>query len=60
LFDTEPKFQRGISHSKETETCPSDLAAYMRILESPTTAEARLGVLRDTVKVFVLDNELEV
>jgi hypothetical protein len=34
----------------------------MRVLEPPATAEAMAfdGVLRDTVKVFVLDKELEV
>jgi hypothetical protein len=41
---------------------PSDLAAYMKVLESPATAEAMAsdGVLRDSVKVFVLDKEVEV
>jgi hypothetical protein len=41
---------------------PSDLAAYMRVLQSPATAEAMDfdGLLRNTVRVFVLDKELEV
>jgi hypothetical protein len=40
---------------------PSDLATYMKVLESPATAEAMAadGLLRDTVKVFVLDKELQ-
>ena len=38
---------------------PSDLDAYMAVLESPATAEAMEhdGVKRETVKVFVLDKE---
>ena len=54
----------GISEGNHIAVCgePSDLAAYMKVLESPATAEAMAfdGVLRDTVKVFVLDKELEV
>lgn len=39
---------------------PDDLATFMRVLESPATAEAMAfdGVKRETVKVFVLDKEL--
>lgn len=38
---------------------PTDLAAYFEVLESPATAEAMAydGVLRETVKVYVLDKE---
>jgi hypothetical protein len=54
----------GISEGNRIAVCgePSDLAAYMKVLESPATAEAMAfdGVLRDTVKVFVLDKEIEV
>ena len=54
----------GISEGNHIAVCgePSDLAAYMKVLESPATAEAMAfdGILRDTVKVFVLDKELEV
>ena len=54
----------GISEGNHIAVCgePSDLAGNMRVLESPATAEAMAfdGVLRDTVKVFVLDKELEV
>jgi hypothetical protein len=41
---------------------PTDLAACMKVMASPATAEAMDsdGVLRDTVKVFVLDKELKV
>lgn len=40
---------------------PDDLAAFMKILASPATAEAMAadGVKRETVKVFVLDKELK-
>lgn len=39
---------------------PADLDTFMKILDSPATAEAMAvdGVKRDTVKVFVLDNSL--
>ena len=38
-----------------------DLDSYMRILESPETAEAMAndGVMRDTVKVLVLDRRFD-
>jgi len=38
---------------------PADLAASLKVLESPATAEAMEfdGVLRDTVELFVLDKE---
>ncbi|MCG2591042.1 hypothetical protein [Rhodohalobacter sulfatireducens] len=50
----------------ENEACicsePDDLDKYMAILNSPATAEAMAydGVKRDTVKVFVLDKEMNV
>lgn len=39
---------------------PQDLAAFLRMMESPATAEAMAsdGVKRETVKVYVLDKEL--
>ena len=38
---------------------PDDLDTYMKVWESPDTADAMAfdGVKRDTVKVFVLDKE---
>ena len=38
---------------------PDDIDTYMKVMESPETAEAMAtdGVKRDTVKVFVLDKE---
>jgi len=41
---------------------PDDFDACMRVMNSPATAEAMDfdGVLRDTVKMFVLDHELRV
>lgn len=41
---------------------PDDLSAYLKILDSPATAEAMAfdGVKRDTVKVFVLDKDVKV
>jgi hypothetical protein len=41
---------------------PDDLNAYLKILDSPATAEAMTydGVKRDTVKVFVLDKEVKI
>ncbi len=54
----------GTSEGNHVATCfePSDLAAYMKMMGSPATAEAMDsdGILRDTVKVFVLDKELKV
>jgi len=40
---------------------PEDLGKYMEILESPATAEAMEfdGIDRDSVKVYVLDNEFD-
>jgi len=40
---------------------PTDLAACMKVLDSPATAEAMEfdGILRDTVKRYVLDKELK-
>ena len=41
---------------------PDDLDTFMKILDSPATAEAMVldGVKRETVKVFVLDKEFKV
>ena len=41
---------------------PDDLDTFMKILDSPATAEAMEfdGVKRETVKVFVLDKEFRV
>jgi hypothetical protein len=41
---------------------PNDLAKAIKALDSPATAEAMEsdGLVRDTVKVFVLDKELRV
>jgi hypothetical protein len=40
----------------------TDLTAWMKVLNSPATAEAMAfdGVKRETVKVFVLDKELAI
>ncbi len=41
---------------------PDNLDTFMKILDSPATAEAMVidGVKRETVKVFVLDKEVKV
>lgn len=41
---------------------PDDLDTFMKIMDSPATAEAMAfdGVKRETVKVFVLDKEFRV
>ena len=41
---------------------PDDLDTFLKILDSPVTAEAMAfdGVKRDTVKMFVLDKEFKV
>ena len=41
---------------------PDDVDTFMKILNSPATAEAMAldGVKRETVKVFVLDKEVKV
>ena len=41
---------------------PANLDTFMKVLDSPATAEAMAfdGVKRETVKVFVLDKELKV
>lgn len=41
---------------------PDDLDTFMKILDSPATAEAMAfdGVKRETVKVFALDKEFKV
>jgi hypothetical protein len=54
----------GIAEGDHVAVClePDDLATCLNILNSPATAEAMDfdGVLRDTVKMFVLDKELKV
>ena len=60
---TEPiKF--GIIEGNQVAVCfePEDLDTYMKILDSPVTAEAMTfdGVKRETVRVFVLDKEFKV
>ncbi len=41
---------------------PDDLDTYLKILESPATAEAMAtdGVKQDSVKITVLENEFEI
>ena len=41
---------------------PNDLAVFMAVMDSPATAEAIAfdGVLRETVKMYVLDREFKV
>jgi hypothetical protein len=41
---------------------PNNVDAYMKVLDSPATAEAMKfdGVKRETVQVFVLDKEVKV
>jgi hypothetical protein len=41
---------------------PDDLAAFMKVMDSPATAEAMAfdGLKRETVKVLVLDKEFKV
>ena len=41
---------------------PDDLDTFMKVLDSPATAEAMAfdGVKRETVKMFVLDKEFKV
>ena len=54
----------GIGEGNQVAVClePDDLAACMKVLNSPATADAMDvdGILRDTVKIFVLDHELKV
>jgi len=54
----------GIADGSQVAVCfePDDLSASMNVLNSPATAEAMDfdGVLRDTVKIFVLDKEVAV
>ena len=40
---------------------PEDFAACMKVINSPATAQAMEfdGILRDTVKMYVLDRELK-
>jgi hypothetical protein len=50
-------------NGNEVAVClePADLDVCMKIMNSPVTAEAMEfdGLLRDTVKMFVLERELE-
>ncbi len=41
---------------------PEDLTVFMKIMDSPVTAEAMAfdGIRRETVRVFVLDKEFKV
>ena len=41
---------------------PADLAAFMKVMDSPATAEAMAfdGVKRETLKMFVLDRDFKV
>ena len=60
---TVTKMDFGIAEDNNVAICCKidDLDTYMSILESPATAEAMEfdGVKRETVKVFVVDKELE-
>ncbi len=53
-----------INEGNEIAVCfePEDLDTFMKIIDSPATAEAMVidGVKRETVKVFVLDKEVKV
>ena len=54
----------GATEGNQVAVClePDDLAVFMKAMDSPATAEAMAfdGVLRETVKVFVLDKEFKV
>ena len=54
----------GFGEGNEVALClePENLTTFMEILESPATAEAMAydGVIRETVRVFVLDKEFQV
>ena len=54
----------GTIESNHVAICvePNDLAVCMKLMNSPATAEAMAfdDVLRDTVKIFVLDKEFKV
>ena len=58
---TVTKINFGVAEDNNVAVCfeMGDLDTYMKILESPATAEAMEfdGVKRDTVKIFVLDKE---
>jgi hypothetical protein len=60
---TEP-IRFGILEGNQVAVCfePRDLDTYMKLLDSPATAEAMAfdGIKRETVKVFVLDKEFKV
>ena len=53
----------GIVEGNQVAVCfePKNLDTYMKILDSPATAEAMAfdGVKRETVKVYVLDKEFK-
>ncbi|MBS0341312.1 MAG: hypothetical protein JSS56_12360 [Proteobacteria bacterium] len=55
-FATNPDKQVAVSFE------PEDLGKFMKVLESPATAEAMAfdGVRKETVKVYVLDKEFKV
>ena len=52
-----------ITNGNQVAICaePDDLATFMKILDSPATADAMAfdGVKKDTVKVYVLDKEFK-
>jgi len=54
----------GASVGNHVAVCiePDDLDTFMKVMDSPATAEAMAsdGVKRETVKVFVLDKEFRV
>ena len=60
---TVTKIDFGIAEDNNVAVCfeMDNLDTYMKILESPATADAMEfdGVKRDTVKVFVLDKEFD-
>lgn len=60
---TVTKIDFGIAEDNSVAVCfeMGDLDTYMKILESPATAEAMEsdGIKRDTVKVFVLDKAFD-
>ena len=59
---TRKPVQFGVIAGNQVAVCfePDDLGAFMRVLDSPATAEAMKfdGVKRETVKIFVLDKEM--
>ena len=58
------RMEYGTSGGNQMAVCgeTNDLDAYMKVLQSPATAEAMAfdGVKRETVKTYVLDKDLKV